>query len=509
MKCVVAMMQHETNTFSPLPTNLNAFASGVGLTTPPSGQQAIDIYGNTDFAFAAMLDAAKAHGAEITVPVTAYAEPSGEVEDDAFENIAGKICSAVAAGCDALLLDLHGAMVTKTHDDGEGELLRRIRNIAPDLPIAVALDFHTNLTSDMVDNATVIDGYRTYPHIDMYETGKRAADTLFKIIDQNIETKMSWRSLPMMTHMLRQTPLQQPMKDIMDKAIAAVDEGKFYNASVFGGFPLADIPHVSFSALTVEREHTNEGEVLINELCEIAWQRREDFIFVAEPLEASIRRAKALDEFPIVIADHGDNSGAGGSADDLTVLDEMLKQGLTDIIAGPIWDPEAVAQMIEAGKGTKISLTIGGKTNVAAINQTAHGLDCEGTVSAITDGRFIIEGPMQTGLEVNLGRTTVLDIDSAKILISEERWEPYDPGCFTQAGIDPLAAKYILIKSRQHFRASFESIARHIVLAAGPGVCSSDYSQFNFLHLTRPVFPLDRDTPMANSAVKTHTSDAS
>jgi len=445
MKCIVAMMQHGTNTFSPLPTDLRAFASGVGLATPPAGKQAIDIYGNTDFAFAAMLEVATAHDAEIIVPITAYAEPSGKVEDNAFEAIAEKICSAVANGCDAVLLDLHGAMVTESYDDGEGELLRRIRSVAPGIPIAVALDFHTNLTATMVENCTVIDGYRTYPHIDMFETGKRAAESLFKIIEGKLSSNMSWRSLPMMPHMLKQTPMHQPMKDIMDKAIAAVDESDLLNVSIFGGFPLADIPHVSFSVLTVEQAIRNDGEALIDEICDMAWKRRQDFIFEAEPLDESIARAKNFDEFPVVIADHGDNSGAGGSADDLTVLEEMLKQGLSCIVAGPIWDPEAVRQIIAAGEGAKVSLTIGGKTDVAAIQQVGHSLDCDGTVSAITDGRFIIEGPMQTGLEVNLGQTVVLDIGAAKLLISEERWEPYDPGCFIQAGIDPLTEKYILI----------------------------------------------------------------
>ncbi len=508
MKCIVAMMQHETNTFSPLPTTLLSFGSGVGLTSPPTGRQAIDIYGNTDFAFAAMLDIAREHGAEISVPITAYAEPSGKVEDEAFEAIASKICHAVAEGCDALLLDLHGAMVTGSYDDGEGELLRRIRDISPDLPIAVALDLHSNLTANMVNHCTVIDGYRTYPHIDMYDSGKRAAETLFKVIDNKIKTKICWRSLPMMTHMLRQTPLQQPMKDIMDNAIAAVDGTDLLNASVFAGFPLADIPHVSFSVLTVEQSESGRGEKLINQLCDMAWQRRQSFVFESECLAESIYRAKNLREFPIVIADHGDNSGAGGSADDLTVLDEMLKQGLDGIIAGPIWDPEAVGQIIEAGEGSAISISVGGKTDVTAINQTGHSLECVGTVKKITDGRFTISGPMQTGLEVSLGRSVVLDIGTAKLLISEERWEPYDPGCFVQAGLNPHEQKYILIKSRQHFRATFESIAKHIVLAAGPGVCSSDYSQFDFLHLKRPIFPLDIDTPAPETGIITDMGEA-
>ncbi len=491
MKCVVAMMQHETNTFSTLSTTLAAFGSSVGLRLPPVGEQAIGIYGSADFAFAGMLDVALARGADCVVPVTAYAEPSGKVDDAAFDYICEQICGAVEQGCDAILLDLHGAMVTETHDDGEGELLRRIRKISPEVPIAVALDFHTNLTATMVDNCNVIDGYRTYPHIDMYATGKRAAQTLFYCLDRGIETKMSWQALPMMTHMIKQTPLHQPMKDIMDLAIDAVDNTYILNASVFGGFPLADIPHVSLSTLVVEPVVSFLGQGLLNKLCTMAWKRRYDFIFEPEPMKDSIKTAKQFKTYPVVIADHGDNCGAGGNADDLSVLDEMLKQGCSSIIAGPFWDPNAVNKMITCGEGNEIRLTIGGKTSVSSTGQVGHSISCTGTVRKITDGRFVLKGPMQTGLEVCLGRTAVLDIGEAQIILSEERWEPYDSGCFAHAGLDVEGCRFILVKSRQHFRAGFESIASHIVLAAGPGVCSSDYTQFDFKHLLRPIFPLD------------------
>ena len=125
------------------------------------------------------------------------------------------------------------------------------------------------------------------------------------------------------------------------------------------------------------------------------------------------------------------------------------------------------------------------------MNQDGHDIRISGTVQAVTDGRFTITGPMQTGLQVNLGRTVVLANSRMQLVLCEERWEPYDLGCFTHAGIDAARSKYILIKSRQHFRAGFEPIARHIVLAAGPGVCSSDYGQFDFRRLTRPIYPLE------------------
>jgi microcystin degradation protein MlrC len=498
MKCVVAMMQHETNTFSPLQTSLAAFGSGVGLKFPPSGEQAVRIYGAADFAFAGMLAVARSRGAECVVPVTAYAEPSGKVDDAAFDYICEQICDAVKQGCDAVLLDLHGAMVTQSHDDGEGELLRRIREVAPGMPIAVALDFHTNMTAAMVNNCNVIDGYRTYPHIDMYDTGQRAAISLFHSLDHGIETKMCWRALPMMTHMIMQTPLRQPMKDIMDLAIEAVDNTDILNASIFGGFPLADIPHVSLSVLTVEPSKNYLGEGLVKKLCAMAWKRRHDFIFDPEPMPDSIKKAKLFETYPVVIADHGDNCGAGGSADDLSVLDEMLRQGLSSIVAGPIWDPRAVDQMIACGEGNEITLTIGGNTSVPSIGQIGHGVSCTGKVKKVTDGRFTITGPMQTGLEICLGRTVVFDIGAAQIVVCEERWEPYDPGCFVHAGLNLDACKYILIKSRQHFRAGFESLASHIILAAGPGVCSSDYAQFEFSHLPQPIFPLDLGMTLEN-----------
>jgi len=491
MKCVVAMMQHETNTFSTLSTALAAFGSGVGLKLPPTGEQAIGIYGAADFAFAGMLAIARSRGADCVVPVTAYAEPSGKVDDVAFDYICEQICDAVKQGCDAVLLDLHGAMVTQSFDDGEGELLRRIREVSPGIPVAVALDFHTNLTATMVENCNIIDGYRTYPHIDMYATGERAAQSLFHSLDRGTATKMSWQALPMMTHMIKQTPLRQPMKDIMNLAIEAVDNTDILNASVFGGFPLADIPHVSLSVLAVEPVENFLGPGLVKKLSAMAWKRRHDFIFEPEPMAESIKTAKQFETYPVVIADHGDNSGAGGNADDLSVLDEMLKQGCSSIIAGPFWDPTAVGQMIACGEGNEITLTIGGNTSVPSIGQVGHCISCTGTVRKITDGRFIIKGPMQTGLEVCLGRTAILDIGAAQIVLSEERWEPYDPGCFTHAGLDPEGCRFILIKSRQHFRAGFESIASHIVLAAGPGVCSSDYAQFDYKRLVKPIFPLD------------------
>ena len=486
MKLVLALMRHETNTFSPLATPLSAFR-------PKSGQGVAELYRGTNNPIAAFMDIAEQNGAEYTVPMIANANPSGAVDRAAFDEMADSICQAVGLGCDGVMLDLHGAMVTQDHDDGEGELLRRIRAIAPGIPIAVALDFHTNLTAVMVNNATVITGYCTYPHIDMGETGRRAGETLIRAMGGEVNPVMLWHSLPMLTHMLRQTPNDQPMKDIMNRAMLGESAGEVLNATVFGGFPLADIPHVGLSAVVVADGDAAGAGRLLDELMEQAWRRRADFVFEIEPVETSLARARDLDEGPIILVDHGDNCGAGGPQDNMEVLEEVLRLGLEDVAAGPIWDPGSVGQMLDAGVGAKVTLQLGGKTDSPAMDLAGRPMEITGTVRCITDGRFVVTGPMATGSRMNMGRTAVLRSGGVDIVVSEQRHEPFDTGCFTHAGIDPAAKRYVLIKSRQHFRAGFGPIAKHVVLLAGPGVCSSDYAAFGFKNLRRPIYPLDLD----------------
>ncbi len=492
---VLAVMRHETNTFSPIATKIEHFVRGSKDGNMMTGDAAIEALAGTNCPFAGYYDLVKDSGAEIVVPCAGNAWPQGTVTADAYEDMVGRILAEVEKGCDALFLDLHGAMVTENYDDAEGELMTRIRKIAPDLPVAVALDFHTNMSAALMDNVTTIAGYRTYPHVDTYNTGERAGRAILRAMAGEVSPVVSWGVLPMMSHMLKQTPAMQPMKDIMDRAIAAEASGETLVASVFGGFPLADIPHLGLAAVIVDDGNKERGDRLRDELLDMAWDRRADFVYEVEPMAESIARAKTLSGNPIVLADHGDNCGAGGITDIMAVLEETLKQGLEDMCAGPFCDPEAVQQMVQAGEGAEISLNIGGKVDMPALNLPGAPMRLEGRVKKITDGTFTITGPMFTGGTMHIGPTAVLDIGPAEIVVSSWPFEPIDTGCFTHAGIDPTKKKFVLIKSRQHFRAGFEPIAKEIVMVAGPGVCSSDYGIFPFKKLSRPIYPLDLDTP--------------
>jgi len=490
MKFVIAMMKHETNTFSPIPTPFEAFNRNGG---PHRGQAVIDAWRGTNHAIAAFIDLAEKEGAEIVTPIAGSAEPGGKGEAGAYAIFVEEICAAVESGCDALFLDLHGAMVVEDNYDGEGKLLARIRKSVPNLPIAVALDFHTNLSEEIVKNATVITAYRTYPHVDMYETGMRAGQTLLRAIKGGCDPIMVWGKRPMLPHMLCQSPSRQPMKDIMDLAIEREESGDVLNASIIGGFPLADIPHSCLSAIVVSDNDTRKAQKCCDELLDLAWKRRADFIYQIEHLEKSVSYAKTLKTGPIILVDHGDNASAGGTQDVMVVLEEIMRQGLKNVIAGPFCDPESVARMIQTGVGSTITLNLGGKKDMPAINLRGNPLEITGVVRAITDGSWTVRSPMMTGMRANIGRTAVLDAGPMVITVSEERLEPFDLGIFTHCGVDVLNAKYILIKSRQHYRAAFEKIAEHIVELAGPGVCSSDYSIFPFKNLSQPIYPLDED----------------
>ena len=211
MRLVVARLNHETNAFSPVPTPLAAFE-------PQWGEGAYAAARGSRTAMGAFLDLAAAAGAEVRTPLFAMANPSGPVDDAAYEAMADAIVDAATRGCDGILLDLHGAMVTKTREDGDGDLLARVRAVAPGIPIAVALDLHANVTQRMIDNADVVVGFKTYPHVDMYETGAHAGRLLMRTLAGEIRPRIAWSRPPLMTHTLRSATANGPMARAVDAA---------------------------------------------------------------------------------------------------------------------------------------------------------------------------------------------------------------------------------------------------------------------------------------------------
>ncbi len=493
MRVVIATMSHETNTFSPVITDLDRFSGG--RPAPLAGETAISTYTGTASCPGGYLQAAAEFDAEVIVPIIAGAPPSGPVENDAFEYIVERIVAAAAEGPDAILLDLHGAMVTKTFEDGEGELLRRVRAVAPDVPVGVALDMHANLYPDMVDLATVVSGYHTYPHIDMDETALKAGRLTLGALTGQCTPTMAWGNAPMLPHVMRQGTDDHPNKALQDRAREMEASGAL-SVSLFTGFPHADIHNAGLSVVVVTDNDPALAERYRDELLDSAWAERQAFVYQVEPLAESLARARALAEDeatdgPVLLLDHYDNTASGGTMDTTEVLAEVLAAELDDVAFFGIYDPAAVAEMVAAGVGAEVTVALGGKLPMPALAEQSRPLTVTGRVRLLSEGRFPATVAMSRGLTMNMGTTAVLRVGGVDIVVISRHIEPFDPGCFRSLGIEPTERRYLMLKSRIHYRVGFMPLVAHVVECAGRGVCTSDYSEVSFENVRRPIFPLD------------------
>lgn len=500
MKIGIAMMSHETNTFSPVITDLDRFSGGHG--EPLRGQVALDTYRGTASCLGGYIEVAEQENVEIVMGIAAAAAPSGPVEDAAYAYMCDAIV-ALANDVNALLLDLHGAMTTQSHDDGEGELLRRIRQQNPELPIGISLDMHANITELMVSNCDVLTGYHTYPHIDMDSTAVRSAKAFFAMLAGKTKPVLRWGNAPMLPHVMRQGTDDEPNASLQARAIELEQQGCL-GVSVFTGFPHADIYDAGFSTVVMTDGNAEMAQSHVNELLNSAWQQRAAFVYEIEPLATSMQRAtEAADEGgegPVILLDHYDNTASGGTMDTTEVLSAILQAELQDVAVFGFYDPEVVEQMAAAGVGATVTVQLGGKLPMPALAEQSKPITVTGEVKLLSNGKFKAQVAMARGLTMNMGKSAVLSVGSVDIAIISRHIEPYDPECFRSLGMEPTTRKYVMLKSRIHYRVGFRDMAKQVIECAGRGVCTSDYSQITFDKVRRPVYPLDHDGAGANEA---------
>jgi microcystin degradation protein MlrC len=495
MRLLLATFSHETNTFSPVPTRIERFCRNG--TTLLSDQAAIEFHRDTGTCMGGFLAVADEIDAQVVLAVCASAPPSGPVDSDAYELCCRMITDEVAkGGFDALWLDLHGAMVAEQFDDGEGELLRRIRAIDPDTPLCVAYDMHANVSDAMVGNAQIVTGYHTYPHVDQRETAERTARALLRVMKREVTPTSAWGAAPMLPHVMAQGTHMAPNRDLQALCAEWEASGRALAASLFVGFPHADVAMAGLSAVVVTDNDPVDAQAMVDELISMAWKSRRAFMFDIEPLEASVARAKLLGvpgQLPVVLLDHYDNCASGGTMDTTDTLREIIRQDLDDVVFFGIYDPDAVQQAILAGVGATVSLSIGARLSMPQLPVASAPLTVTGTVQTISAGSFRLKGGLTPGLQVFMGTTVVLDTGKIQIVLLSRHVEPTAQEMLQVLGIDPSRKKYVAIKSRVHWRADLGKIAREIVECAGVGVCTSDYGQLTFRKVRRPVFPLDPD----------------
>jgi microcystin degradation protein MlrC len=484
---------HETNTFSRVKTDL-----GVWQRRDFHRDNEIPAaFRGTRSALGASFEAADKYGWTLIHPISANANPSGTVTDDAFEHIAGAILAAAGnqGPIDGVLLHLHGAMVVESHEDGEGELLRRLRRvIGPDVPVVVTLDLHANVTQAMADNASALIAFRSYPHIDMYERAWQGAELVERAIRGEIKPKTVIASRPMLYGLDWGRTQRGPMAELIARGEALEAAGTVLAVSICAGFPLADIRDVGPTVtVTVDgadpQDHARQGQAIAEEFIDHAWATRDfttvHMLTVAEAV-ARCREGKPGDK-PLVVADFTDNPGGGGYGDATAFLKGLVEAGIDSVAFHAICDPDAVAAGMKSGIGPA-TLTLGGKID-PALGGTP--LTLSGEITHLTNGRFIAYGPMGGGVERNYGPSLVFRVGGVDIILITNNGQATDLAQFTSLGVDPTRYRTVAVKSMQHFRAAFEPIAREVILVHTGALCQVDYNPDNYKRVRRPIWPID------------------
>lgn len=469
-RIAVAGFQHETNTFGATKAGFREFVEADAWPGLLEGKAVIAGTAGHNLPIAGFIDAARGVPEIGLVPLLwCAAEPSAPVTDEAFDRIAGMILEglAEAGSLDGIYLDLHGAMVTESHEDGEGELLKRLRQaVGADLPIAVSLDFHANVSRTMVDHASALTIFRTYPHIDMAETGARAF-TLLKCVIETGPLHKAFRQAPFLVPLTAQYTGTEPCAGLYGLLEAPLD--KVVSSDMAMGFPAADIfdagPSVVAYGKSQSAAEAEAGRLLTAlEAAETAFDPQ------LLPAQAAVQAAMAFNGGkPVVLADVQDNPGAGATADTTGLLAALVAEGAQGALLGLLDDPEAAAKAHAVGLGNDFEAALGGKSRLPGLSPFAGRF----RVEALSDGRFPFTGEMYHGSVAEVGPTAllrVLDTDGdVRVAIGSKRCQCLDQAVFSHLGIDPAAQRILAVKSTVHFRADFEPIAGRILYAEAPG----------------------------------------
>lgn len=491
-RVLIAGLRHESNTFSAMATDVDSFRAGAlyyGAAVP-------EHMAGTQMEVAAFMDFAKAHGWRAVTPFYADASPGGPVTETAFEHFAGVLCAAARddGPFDAVMLSLHGAMVCEHTDDGEGELLARLRDvIGAGVCVAATLDLHANVTDRMAALADILIAYRTYPHVDQVQVATRAAELIKRALAGEIAPANSVRRGAMLEGVDHgRTTAPGPMTEVLHSADLLEAQPGVLAASVCAGFAKADIHDAGPSAIVTGDGADPRYGAMAEKLMDQVWESRLRRTVQTVPTGAAVNRAKTADSGggPLVLADFADNPGGGGYGDATNLLRAMIEADLRDAAFATIYDPAAADICWESGPGAVVHLDLGGKIDP----HYGAPIAVRGAVKALTDGRFAIQGPMYGGVRVDMGRTAVLEVGGIEIIVASGRFQVHDIMFFRHARIDVTTKRVIAVKSAQHFRAAFEPLAAEVIVVDdGGGLTSGNVKARAYAKVRRPIFPLDLD----------------
>jgi microcystin degradation protein MlrC len=498
---------HETNTFAPTKATYADFVHGGGWPSMARGADVLKVMRNINVGLAGFVEAADTNGWELVPTISCAASPSARVTEDAYERIAKVMVEGIAAAgqLDAVYLDLHGAMVSEHLDDGEGEILARVRQvIGKDVPLVASLDLHANVTPEMVEQADALIAYRTYPHVDMADTGRAAAAHLALLLKTKQRFAKAFRQLPFLIPISWQATFDQPAKAIYQR-LAALQSEAVPTLSFAPGFPAADFAHCGPSVFAYGRTQ-GDADAAADEIAALVESHEDDFDGRIYSPDDGVRHAMELAKGakkPVIIADTQDNPGAGGDSDTTGMLRALVRNSAKRAATGVICDPQSAKAAHAAGVGATVTLALGGKSGIpgdAPYKETF-------VVEKLSDGKFVAPGPYYGGRDMEMGPSAALRIGEVRVVVSSHKAQLADQSMYRYVGIEPTEQAILVNKSSVHFRADFEPIAEKLLICAAPGAMPADTASLPWTRL-RPGIRLKPNGPAFVPATTSRSTSA-
>lgn len=484
MNVFVASLCLETNSFSPFPTGLNAY-NGRPIYRPEPGdsEKACEDH----VGYLAFIQAAEQQGHTVVRGTASNASPGGAMVHSFYESLCGELLMQLedALPVDMVCLMLHGAQISEGCDDCEGDIVTRVRQLVGwDVPIGVELDLHANLSTTLIEKATVVAACKEYPHTDFPETARQIFTAVEGAAKGALTPTTAWVPIPMLT--LLHTTVE-PGKGLVAKAREFEQQHDVLSVSIVHGFPWSDTAFTSAGVIVVTDNNPEKAEAMANALATDFFALRSADLNHYLSLDQALDRALSadIDSGPVVIADASDNPGAGTAGDSTFLLRALLERKVDAAAVSAIWDPVAVSVARDAGVGTSLLMRIGGKAGPAS----GESLDVIATVTALAEnvqqrGPGSMKGwPM--------GDAAAIRVEGIDILLHTERTQTFSPDGLSTLGIAPHDKRVIVVKSAQHFYEHFAKVASEVIYCNAPGGRSVDFASLPYKKLKRPIWPLD------------------
>ncbi|CAH1191793.1 hypothetical protein PAECIP111891_00099 [Paenibacillus allorhizoplanae] len=484
LRIAVAGILHETNTFAPGFTDIGHFREQWTV----GGEAFTARYAGTRTSMGGVIAAAEMQGIALVPGLYVAATPSGMVDSATGDALIEALVESLDSQTDGLVLIMHGAMVSEQYLDYEGECLRRLRaKVGEDFPIAMTLDLHGNISQEMVQQADLIVGYDTYPHVDMYERAIEAFGLLVRTIRGDIRPVRALAHTGMLVVPQGMMTEEGSMKALMERAFGMELLPGVLNVTVAGGFPYSDVPDAGMSFVVTTNDNAELAERCAAELVQMATYDKATFnVSYVTPREA-VDEALAQPDGPVILSEGSDNVGGGAPADATHLLAELTTVPRKALIV--IRDQEAVETAWRMGVGGVFAGEIGGKSD------TLHGkpVAVKGRIRLLFDGHYRHAGPYMTGQQAEMGKTAVLECGQLTIILTEKRVAPWDVGHVRSVGLWPGDYHIIVAKSALAWQTAFGTFAKHVINVDSPGCCNANLRHFSYNHVHRPVYPLDAE----------------